>query len=77
MNETRKEAMKALPKESIEKPGTNHVTDQNKSAFRTKVKSPRERMLIGSVNKKRIGRISAFKIPSTTATRMASPKPLK
>jgi hypothetical protein len=46
------------------------------SALMTNVKNPRVRMLMGNVRRIRIGRNSAFNIPSIAAAKKAETKPL-
>ena len=58
----------AVPKESIWKPFIKFEAIRRSKAFITKRKSPKVRMVAGSVSKIRTGLIRRFKIPSTAAT---------
>ena len=67
-------ASKAGMKPLTTKPGTNIERSQNSSALSIKEKSPRVRMVIGSVNSPSRGRIVTPTMPHSKATKSAVPK---
>ena len=60
----------------ISKPEITPATIISNMAFKTKVKSPSVKMLIGRVRTKRMGRKKAFKIPRIAAEKKAEKNPL-
>ncbi len=64
----------AHKKPSTTNPGTNLLTRSIRSAFITKVKSPKVRIFIGKVKIKRMGFKKAFIMPNTKATTKATVK---
>jgi hypothetical protein len=53
--------------EATEKPSIRELTRRIKTAFITKAKRPRERIVTGSVKSRSSGRMKVFTTPSTTA----------
>ena len=68
--------IKAQKNPSIENPGTILLTKRINKAFKTSVKRPSVRIVIGRVNIIRIGFRIAFIMPKTKATTKAVSKPL-
>ena len=66
-----REAIRAVPKESIWKPSIRFEAIRMRIALITKRNSPRVRMVAGSVSKISIGLTNTFKIANTTAIIMA------
>lgn len=66
----------AHPKPETSKPGTNLPTNNTIKALITKVKRPSVKILIGKVKIIKIGLITAFTNPKTTAANKAAPKPV-
>lgn len=62
---------RAFTKPPTTKPGTRFATNKTIRALMTKLKSPRVRMVIGSVRIKIIGFMMALTIPKTTETIIA------
>tara|TARA_B100001146_G_C16119778_1_gene407502 strand:- start:231 stop:545 length:315 start_codon:yes stop_codon:yes gene_type:complete len=67
----RSEPMSAVQNPETEKPSRKDAANQNNKPFITNANSPSVSNVIGSVNTKRTGRTTAFKMPSTIAAMMA------
>jgi hypothetical protein len=61
-------AISAVKKPSIAIPFTKLATNHNIRALKTKVDSPKVRIVTGNVNNIKIGRITALRIPKIAAT---------
>lgn len=75
VKEITKEAKIPDKKSVILIPGTTSVAKYNIVAFITKVNNPKVKILIGKVSRIKIGLITIFKSPTTTAAKRAVVKP--
>ena len=66
----------AVQKPITSKPAITAEAIFNINALMTKVKKPRDKILIGRVNTSAIGRKKAFRIPSIAAAKRAEKNPL-